>query len=79
MVLVEGPAPQVMDRETEYYHLEGISLLSASLAPGVQHVAEVVKVALCGDGPGAVLSRTTTGVLARRNMEKEADCCLLRL
>ena len=34
---------------------------------------------LCGDGPGAVLSRTTTGVLARRNMEKKADCCLLRL
>ena len=34
---------------------------------------------LCGDGPGAVLSRNTTGVLARRNMEEEADCCLLRL
>jgi hypothetical protein len=35
----------VMDRETEGYHLEGISLLAASLAPGVKHVAEVVKVA----------------------------------
>ena len=34
---------------------------------------------ICGDGPGAVLSRNTTGVLARRNMEEEADCCLLRL
>ena len=34
---------------------------------------------LCGDEPGAVLSRNTTGVLARRNMEEEADCCLLRL
>ena len=34
---------------------------------------------LCGDGPGAVLSRTRTGVLTQRNMEKEADCCLLRL
>ena len=43
MVLEEGPAPQVMDRETEDYHLEGIPLLSASLAPGVDHVAEVVK------------------------------------
>jgi hypothetical protein len=45
VVLVEGPAPQVMDRETEGYHLEGISLLAASLAPGVKHVADVVKVA----------------------------------
>jgi hypothetical protein len=29
-----------MDREAEDYHLEGISLLTASLAPGVEHVAE---------------------------------------
>ena len=50
VVLVEGPAPQVMDRETEDYHLEGISLLAASLAPGVEHVAEVVKVAQVGLG-----------------------------
>ena len=50
MVLVEGPAPQVMNRETEGYHLEGISLLAASLAPGVEHVAEVVKVAQVGLG-----------------------------
>ena len=49
-MLVEGPAPQVMDREAEDYHLEGISLLAASLAPGVEHVAEVVKVAQVGLG-----------------------------
>ncbi len=49
-MLVEGPAPQVMDRETEDYHLEGISLLAASLAPGVEHVAEVVKVTQVGLG-----------------------------
>jgi hypothetical protein len=35
----------VVDREAEDYHLEGISLLAASLAPVVKHVAEVVKVA----------------------------------
>jgi len=45
VVLVEGPAPQVMDSETEDYHLEGISLLAASLAPGVKHVAKIVEVA----------------------------------
>jgi hypothetical protein len=45
VVLGESPAPEVVDCETEHYHLERISLLSASLAPGVQHVAEVVKVA----------------------------------
>jgi hypothetical protein len=28
-----------MDRETEGYHLKGISLLNASLAPVVKHVA----------------------------------------
>jgi hypothetical protein len=39
-----------MDRETEGDHLEGISLLSASLAPGVEHVAEVVKVVQVGLG-----------------------------
>jgi hypothetical protein len=37
-----------MHREAEDYHLEGISLLAASLAPGVEHVAEVVKVAQVG-------------------------------
>ena len=34
-----------MDRETEGYHIEGISLLATSLDPGVKHVAEVVQVA----------------------------------
>jgi hypothetical protein len=43
VVLVEGPAPQVMDAETEYDHLEGISLLSAGLTPGVEHVTAVVE------------------------------------
>jgi len=37
-----------MDSETEDYHLEGISLLADSLAPDVEHVAEVVKVAQVG-------------------------------
>ncbi len=31
------------------------------------------------DGPGAVRSRTRTGVLTQRNMEEEADYRLLRL
>ena len=34
VVLGEDPAPQVIDAETEYDHLEGISLLSAGLTPG---------------------------------------------
>ena len=48
VVLVQGPAPQVMDAETEYDHLEGISLLSAGLAPGVEHVTAVVEVPQVG-------------------------------
>ena len=50
VVLVQGPAPQVMDAETEYDHLEGISLLSAGLAPGVEHVPAKVEVAQVGLG-----------------------------
>ncbi len=52
MVLVEGPAPQVMDRETEDYHLEGSPCWPPVLldAPGVEHVAVVVKVAQVGLG-----------------------------
>ena len=44
VVLVEGPAPQVMDAEAEYDHLEGISLLSAGLSPGIEHVIAVIEV-----------------------------------
>jgi hypothetical protein len=44
LLLVEGPAPQVMEAETEYDHLEGISLLSASLTPGFEHVTAVIEV-----------------------------------
>ena len=36
VVLVEGLAPQKMDTETEYNHLEGISLLSTGLNPDVE-------------------------------------------
>jgi hypothetical protein len=38
-VLGQGPAPEVMNRETKHDHLEGVSLLSAGLTPGVEHVA----------------------------------------
>ena len=44
VVLVEGLSPQVMDAETEYDHLEGISLLSAGLSPGIEHVIAVIEV-----------------------------------
>ena len=40
----EGPAPEVMNRETKHNHLEGDSLLSAGLTPGVEHVAAIVEV-----------------------------------
>jgi hypothetical protein len=43
-VLDEGPALEVMNRETKHDHLEGVSLLSASLTPGVEHVAAIVEV-----------------------------------
>ena len=42
VVIGEGPAPEVMNRETKHDHLEGFSLLSAGLTPGVEHVATVV-------------------------------------
>ena len=48
MVLVQGPAPQVMDAETEHDHLEGISLLSGGLTPGVEHVTAVVEIPQVG-------------------------------
>ena len=44
VVRVEGAAPQVMDAEAEHNHLERISLLSAYLASGVEHVAAIVEV-----------------------------------
>ncbi len=37
-----------MDAETEYDHLEGMSLLSAGLTPGVEHVTAVVEVPKVG-------------------------------
>jgi hypothetical protein len=39
-----------MDAEAEHDHLEGISLLSASLAPGVENVAAIVQVPQVGLG-----------------------------
>jgi hypothetical protein len=49
-VLGEGPAPVVMNRETKHDHLEGVSLLSAGLTPGVEHVAAIVEVTQVGLG-----------------------------
>jgi hypothetical protein len=49
-VLVEGAPPEVMDGEAKDYHLEGVSLLSASLAPGVKHVPAKVEVTQVGLG-----------------------------
>ena len=43
-MLVEGAPPEVMDGEAKDDHLEGVSLLSASLAPGVKHVPAKVEV-----------------------------------
>ena len=44
VVLVESAPPEVMDGEAKDYHLEGVSLLSASLAPGVKYVPAKVEV-----------------------------------
>jgi hypothetical protein len=49
-VLGEGPAPEVMNRETKHDHLKGVSLLSAGLTPGVEQVAEIVEVTQVGLG-----------------------------
>ena len=49
-VLVEGAPPEVMDGQAERDHLEGVLLLSASLAPGVEHVPAKVEVAQVGLG-----------------------------
>jgi len=48
VVLVEGAPPEVMDGQAERDHLEGAPLLSASLAPGVEHVPAKVEVAQVG-------------------------------
>jgi len=50
VVLGESASPDVVYGQAEGDHLERIPLLSASLAPGVEHVAEVVKVAQVGLG-----------------------------
>jgi saccharopine dehydrogenase-like NADP-dependent oxidoreductase len=39
-----------MDAETEYDDLERIALLSAGLAPGIEHVAAIVEVKEVGLG-----------------------------
>jgi hypothetical protein len=49
-VLGEGPATEVMNREIKHDHLEGVSLLSAGLTPGVEHVAAIVEVTQVGLG-----------------------------
>ena len=48
VVLVEGPAPQVMDAESENDNLERISLLSAGLGTGVEYLTAVVEVTQVG-------------------------------
>ncbi len=49
-MLVEGATPEVMDGEAKDNHLEGVSLLSASLAPGVKYVPAKVEVTQVGLG-----------------------------
>ncbi len=48
VVLVEGAAPQMMNRQTKDYQLERISLLSAVLTPGIENVAAIVAVTHVG-------------------------------
>ena len=48
VVLVEGAAPQMMNRQTRDYQLERISLLSAVLAPAIENVASIVAVTQVG-------------------------------
>ena len=48
VVLVEGAAPQMMNRQTKDYQLERISLLSAVLAPAIENVASIVAVTQVG-------------------------------
>ncbi len=50
VVLVEGAPPYVMDGEAKDDHLEGVSLLSSSLAPGVKYVPAKVEVTQVGLG-----------------------------
>ena len=50
VVFVEGATPEVMDGQAERDHLEGVPLLSAGLAPGVEHVPAKVEVAQVGLG-----------------------------
>jgi hypothetical protein len=50
VVLVEGATPEVMDGEAKDNHLEGVSLLSAGLAPGVKYVPAKVEVTQVGLG-----------------------------
>ena len=49
-MLREGPASEVMNRETKHDHLEGVSLLSAGLALGGQYVPAKVEVPEVGLG-----------------------------
>ena len=53
LLLGEGPAPEVMNRETKHDNLEGVFLLSTVLTPAVEHVATIVEVTQVGLG-GAV-------------------------
>jgi len=50
VVLVQGPATEVVHAEAEHDHLERISLLSAGLTPGVENVAAIVEVTQEGLG-----------------------------
>ena len=48
VVLIEGAAPQMMNRHSKDDHRESISLLSAGLAPGVEYLTAVVEVTQVG-------------------------------
>ena len=50
VVLIEGAAPQMMNRHSKDDHLERISLLSDGLAPAVENVAAIVEVTQEGLG-----------------------------
>ena len=59
MVCVEGAALQVMDAVAEHDHRERISLMSAILASGVEHVAAVVEVTQVGLGVIIILEHVS--------------------
>ncbi len=64
VVLGEGSPPNMMYAEAKQDHLEGVSLLSASLAPGGQYVPAKVEVTQVGLGDAGDLKYSNMQLFA---------------